>query len=160
METRPFALATLLLLLPLPAPAQAPYQPPPADAPRRSQDAEDPTDRIGRGLGMLFQDLWNDVGPDLNRLGEDMSGALSRMAPVLKDLAVLVDDLGNYETPRRLENGDIVIRRKPGAPPPPPIGENLRDFPDPDAPGADQSPDQSPDGPSVPRDPDAPEIEL
>ena len=87
-------------------------------------------------------------------------GALSRMAPVLKDLAVLVDDLGNYETPRRLENGDIVIRRKPGAPSPPPIGENLRDFPDPDAPGADQSPDQSPDGPSVPRDPDAPEIEL
>ena len=150
MDTRHIALAALLLA-PLPAQAQTPYEPPMADEPRQQQD-EDPADLIGRGMGMLFDKLWSEAGPDLNRLGEDMSGTLSRLAPVLKDLAVLVDDLGNYEKPQRLENGDIVIPRKPGAPPPPPIGENLRSFTDPGDTPRDQ--------PSVPRDPEAPEIEL
>lgn len=129
--------------------AQQDYTPPMADDPP-PEDA-DGLDLIERGMGMLFQNLWDDIGPDLNNLGDDMSGALSRMAPVLKDLSVLVDDLGNYQVPERLENGDIVIRRKPGAPPPPPVGDSLREF---------TAPDQDDASPSVPLDPDAPEIEL
>lgn len=127
------------------------WQPPMQDGPQaESAPEEDGTDLIGRGVGILMENFLRDVGPELGQLGQDMSGALSDMAPVLKDLSVLVDDLRNYEPPERLENGDIVIRRRADAPPPPPIGDNLRDF---------TAPEDHP-APSVPRDPDAPEIDL
>lgn len=100
---------------------------------------------VERGLGIIAENLWSDLGPDLGRLGQGMGGALADLAPVLEDLAVLVDDLGNYEAPERLENGDVLIRRKGGAPPPPPIGES-------------QPGDR--DAPLVPVDPDQPEIPL
>lgn len=109
---------------------------------------EDGLGLVERGLGIIAENLWSELGPDLNRLGRDMGGALSDLAPVLEDLAVLVDDLGNYEVPERLANGDVLIRRKPGAPPPPPIGESLR--PD----------DSAPVAPDIPIDPDQPEIPL
>lgn len=147
---RPVLLAILLAapsFVAAPALAQQGYEPPLAD------EAPGPDDNglslIERGIGILMQNFWDDVGPDLNRLGEDMSQALSRMSPVLEDLSALVDDLGNYQPPQRLENGDIVIRRKPGAPPPPPIGDGLRDF---------SAPREAP--APLPLDPYAPEIEL
>ena len=165
MNSRTLALSTLLIApfcAAQPVLAQEGYTPPLADetpgerAPDEGADgATDGLGMIERGMGRLFQDFWTDVEPGLNRLGNDMSGALSRMGPVLKDLSVLVDDLGNYQAPQRLENGDILIARKPGAPPPPPIGDNLQDLTDPDQ---DESAPDSP--PAVPRDPDAPEIEL
>ncbi len=104
---------------------------------------------VERGIGIIAENLWSELGPDLNRLGENMGGALADLAPVLQDLAVLVDDLGNYEAPERLENGDVLIRRKAGAPPPPPIGE-LQGVPG----------DPAPALPDVPIDPDQPEIPL
>lgn len=151
MSVRSLALVFLLTLtVPagLPALAQDGYEPPLADT--APQDEADGLGLIERGIGMIMQNLWDDLGPDLNRLGGDMSAALSRMAPVLEDLSVLVDDLANYQAPERQENGDIIIRRKPGAPPPPPIGDNLRDFSSP--------PDDT--APVVPRNPYAPEVEL
>lgn len=128
-----------------------PWEPPLQNESPPSAD-DDGTALIGRGLGMLMENFMRDVGPELGQIGEDMSGALSGMAPVLKDLAVLVDDLGNYEAPERLKNGDVIIRRKADAPPPPPLGDGLGQF---GAPGP--SPEQEP---SVPIDPYAPEIEL
>lgn len=125
-----------LLCLPLPLAAQESLPAP-----------EDGPDMIERGIGSLFQDLMRDLGPHLGQIGDGMSGALSDLAPLLQDLAVLVDDLGNYQMPQRLENGDIVIRRNEGAPPPPPIGESLR--------GPD-SPEQA--GPPI--DPNQPQISL
>ncbi|SNT72616.1 hypothetical protein [Paracoccus seriniphilus] len=109
---------------------------------------DDRNDPIGRALEGFMRNFIEDISPDLNRLGEDMSGGLSRMAPVLEDLSVLVDDLENYQMPQRLENGDIIIRRRPGAPPPPPLGDSLQDMVPPEAP------------PTVPINPDAPEIAL
>lgn len=100
---------------------------------------------VERGLGIIAENLWNDFGPDLERLGQDMGSALADLAPMLRELSILVDDLGNYQAPQRLENGDVLIRRKPGAPPPPPLGESL--------PGDDPTP-------QVPVDPDQPEIPL
>lgn len=128
----------------------APQWQPPAAGDPAPEDQTDGVDLIGRGMGLLMENLLRDVGPDLERLGNDMSGALDRMAPVLKDLSVLVDDLGNYQAPQRLENGDIVIRRKPGAPPPPPLGDSLRDLTTPEAQPS----------PELPADPVSPEIEL
>lgn len=141
-------LSALILTLSAPLiPAQG-WSPPPADEPMPDRpdrmDQDDPADLIGRGIGILLDNFMREVQPDLNRLGEDMSGALSNLGPVLGDLTALIDDLRNYQAPERLKNGDIIIRRRADAPPPPP----LRLPPDQDQP------------PSVPRNPDAPEFEL
>ena len=127
----------ILALLAMPAPALA------------QSEAEDGLGLIERGLGIIAESLRNEFGPDLDRLAQEMGGALSEMAPMLRDLAVLVDDLGHYEMPERLENGDVLIRRKADAPPPPPLGE---------LPGHDNAP--PPASPDIPVDPDQPEIQL
>lgn len=127
----------LLILVLLAMPGAAPAQ----------TETEDGLGLVERGLGIIAENLWSELGPDLNRLGQDMGGALAGLPPLLKDLAALVDDLGNYEPPERLENGDILIRRKAEAPPPPPLGES------PQGPG-------DPALPQVPVDPDQPEIPL
>jgi putative sigma-54 modulation protein len=41
---------------------------------------------------------------------EDMYAAIDK-------LMAMVDDITNYQAPEMLENGDIIIRRKPDAPP-------------------------------------------
>ena len=38
------------------------------------------------------------------------------IAPTMEKLMALVDDMTNYEMPVMLDNGDILIRRKPDAP--------------------------------------------
>ena len=69
--------------------------------------------------------------------------------PAMEELSRLMDDIGNYEMPpERLPNGDILIRRKADAPPPPPLG---------DLPG--QQPRMEPD-PASPLTPDRNQIEL
>ena len=113
-----------------------------------TEDGND--DPIERGTGSLLENLLRDLGPELDQLGQDMSGAFENLGPMLKDLRMQIDDLRNYQAPERLENGDIIIRRKADAPPPPPLGENE---PDSDLPDTDPAP-------GMPVDPDAPEFEL
>ncbi len=48
-----------------------------------------------------------------------MGRALNEMRPMAEQLLKLIDDIGNYEAPVVLENGDILIRRK--LPPPRPL---------------------------------------
>ena len=138
---------TVTALLAQPLSAQD-TQPPPQD---------DGLSLIQRGIEMLMQNFMREIGPDLDRIGRDMADSLSRFAPALDDLSVLIDDIGNYTAPERLENGDIIIRRKPGAPPPPPIGQDLRDLARPpvETP-ADPDDDKAP----HPPDPLQPEIAL
>ena len=109
-------------------------------------DTQEGLGLIERGLGIIGRNLWDELGPQLDRLGQDMGGALGDLAPVLEDLAVLVDDLANYDRPQRLENGDILIRRRADAPPAPPLD--------------DLAPRQETPAPAVPVDPDQPEISL
>ena len=115
------------------------------------QQAEDGTSWAEQGLMLLMDNLFDSVGPEMDQVGEGMSGIVARLAPALQDLAVLVDDIRNYQAPERLENGDILIRRNPDAPPPPPIGQNLRDLTRPPS-DADPAP--------LPPVTDAPGIEL
>ncbi|AUH34150.1 hypothetical protein [Paracoccus tegillarcae] len=133
------------------------YEPPMADQPDAGAEGsvDEGAGLIGRGMDMLFRNLMNEMAPEIEGMSQDLAGALSMMGPALSDLSVLVDDIANYQTPERLENGDIVIRRKPGAPPPPAIGEGLRDLGR-NAPGSDTDPDEA--GPPV--DPSQPQIEL
>lgn len=128
------------------------YTPPLADEPAPGAapelgDAENGASLIERGMGMLFEDLMTNIAPELDGISNDLAGALNQLGPAVSDLSVLVDDISNYQTPERLENGDIIIRRKADAPPPPAIGEGLRG-----------SPGAKPSGPPV--DPYQPEVEL
>lgn len=128
---RSLALAALLAAATsLPASAQ----------PANETETEEGLGLIERGIGMLFRNLMSEAGPQLDLMTRDLSGALNQLAPALQDLAVLVDDIRNYHPPERLENGDVLIRRRAEAPPAPPIGEGLRGLTTPDRPAPDPSP--------------------
>jgi hypothetical protein len=96
----------LTLVLALAAPAARAEDPAPAD---------DGFDLMEEGAKLLFEGIMREMAPRL----DDMARTLQEAEPVLRSLLALVDDLGNYQAPERLPNGDILIRRKPGAPPPP-----------------------------------------
>lgn len=90
--------------------------------------AED-QDELGEGLGLLGEG----AQLILEGLMEEMRPILDEARPYFEDevlpfldrMGELMDDLGSYELPERLPNGDIIIRRSPDAPPfEPEIGEN------------------------------------
>lgn len=55
---------------------------------------------------------------ELGELAQEFMLELTdRMAPMAERLRDMVDDLDAYEAPEMLPNGDIIIRRKPNAPP-------------------------------------------
>ena len=58
----------------------------------------------------------------LSLLGEGarlmLRGLQSELAPMLEALGAAIDDVNAYELPEVLDNGDILIRRKPNATPP------------------------------------------
>lgn len=106
-----------------------------APSPLRAQDTQ--TDRedgfslMERGLRLLFEGLIEDMEPAL----DEMAKAMQELEPMVRQLAELIGDVQYYDPPERLDNGDIIIRRKLGAPPPP-------ELPAPDAnPPVDQTPE-------------------
>ncbi|MEL7212938.1 MAG: hypothetical protein AAGK92_09775 [Pseudomonadota bacterium] len=86
----------------------------------QESDVEEGFSLMERGAQMLFEGLMQEMQPRLDQL-EDMTRELepkfrdlmSKMGPALADLAEMVDDFSNYEAPEMLDNGDIIIRRKP-----------------------------------------------
>ena len=93
-------------------------------APLAAQTADDRAegfDLMQRGAMLLLRGLIDEIQPPL----DDMAQALAALEPRLRELLALVDDIGNYDAPERLANGDILIRRKtgPDIPPPPPVPE-------------------------------------
>ncbi|MEX2520891.1 MAG: AAA+ family ATPase [Paracoccaceae bacterium] len=74
-----------------------------------------PNDESLRALGDYAQEM--------------MRGLAEHAAPMVEQLRTLIDDLGAYQGPERLPNGDIIIRRKPDAKPLPPSPEELDDEP-------------------------------
>ncbi|MFB2593843.1 hypothetical protein ACEYYB_03250 [Paracoccus sp. p4-l81] len=79
----------------------------------------EPPGLIDRLIGGLFDQMLSDAAPHLDNITRDMGLLADAMAPTFDRLGVLIDDIGNYQAPERLANGDILIRRKPGAPPAP-----------------------------------------
>lgn len=88
-----------------------------------AQEAPEEEGFLEQGVRRLFEGLMQDIAPELDQLQSDLDRAAEELGPVLRDLVGLIDDLRNYEAPRRLPNGDILIPRKPDAPLPP----DLRD---------------------------------
>lgn len=100
----------LCLILSTPLAAQEAEAP----APGAGEDgAEDGFSLMEEGAKLLFRGLMSEMEPALDEMGK----ALSEMEPALKELMALVDDIRNYDAPRVLENGDILIPRRPDAPP-------------------------------------------
>jgi hypothetical protein len=111
-------------------------------APVAAQEAA-PEDDFGKslieqGAKMLLRGLMSEAEPMLDEMGRslrEMEPALREMGPKLKVLFDLMGDAANYEVPERMPNGDILIRRKMGAPPAP----ALPGPPEPDANRLDQN---------------------
>ena len=74
---------------------------------------DDGVSLMEEGARLLFRGLMSEMEPAIS----GMSEALQEMEPAIKELVALIDDFRNYEAPRILENGDILIPRRPGAPP-------------------------------------------
>lgn len=94
--------AMLALALALPAAAQ-----------------DEPPGLMERGAEMVLRGLLDEVEPaldEMERAFRELEPQLRAMEPALRDLVALIEDMGNYEAPIRLPNGDILIRRKPEAP--------------------------------------------
>ncbi|WP_417720955.1 hypothetical protein [Salipiger sp.] len=90
--------------------------------PALAQDAEQ--DRgmslMERGAELFFRGLMDELDPALKELegmAREMQPALrsfaEEMGPALRDLMGQVEDWSVYEAPEMLDNGDIIIRRKP-----------------------------------------------
>lgn len=118
-----------LCLAGLPATAQE-SPAPPSDVDEGLSLLEQGARSILRGLMTEMQPTLDemqrqlgDIGPALRDLSEGMDETLARMRPMAEDLLRLMDNIGNYQAPEILPNGDIIIRRKPDVPKPPAAGE-------------------------------------
>lgn len=91
-----------------------------------SAEVEEGFSLMEEGAKLLLKGLMAEMEPALDEMGQALSEiepALKDLQPKMLELLALVDDLTNYQAPERLENGDILIRRKPGAPPAPPLSQ-------------------------------------
>ncbi len=61
----------------------------------------------------MMRELMQEIGPEMDEL-------MVEIVPHLQDLSERIGGLMHYEMPQMLPNGDIIIRRKPDAPPLPP----------------------------------------
>jgi hypothetical protein len=95
--------AFALTLLALPATAQ--------QAP-----AEQDTSLWDWGMSFLGETVPQELEPALGDMKALIDQLGPAIAPTMQKLMALVDDMTNYEMPVMLENGDILIRRKPDAP--------------------------------------------
>lgn len=85
-----------------------------AALPASAQTAEGEQSLWDWGMS-LFGDAVTEELPlaDMKALIDQFGPAI---APTMEKLMALVDDMTNYEMPVMLDNGDILIRRKPDAP--------------------------------------------
>lgn len=105
-------LTILLLVLALQAPV-------PAVAQSEPDGKAEGLSLMERGMKLLFDELMKDMEPALGEMAE----AMKELEPMARELARMIGDVRNYDAPEQLPNGDIIIRRKPGAPPPPRLPE-------------------------------------
>lgn len=96
----------------------------------RAQEAEENSEidegmsLLQQGAQLMLRGLMSEAQPQLDEMqrnlqgfGDKMGEAMAAAEPYLAGLIMLMDDIGNYQPPERLPNGDILLRRKPDAPP-------------------------------------------
>lgn len=107
---RPLLTVTLCAFLATSAVAQDDPAPPEGESGK-----DDGFSLMEEGARLLLRGLMAEMEPAIDGMGK----ALEELEPAMKDLLALIDDIRNYEAPRMLENGDILIPRRKGMPPPP-----------------------------------------
>ncbi len=140
------------------------WQMPKQDAPPPDSQQTQPRDRFtlpptapdrdDSPIDRLMSDMFRRLQPHLEGIGDELASTMNEFAPAFDELGRMMDDIGNYERPERLPNGDIIIRRRADAPPPPPMDELQRFLPrkrDPDAPPAEPRPTVPQPTPGVPQ---------
>jgi len=92
-------------------------------APAAAQEEDGPS-LMERGMQLFFEGLSQEMEPAFNefrdlaeQFGPALGDFMQEMGPALGDLMERIDDWSLYELPEILPNGDIIIRRKPDAPP-------------------------------------------
>lgn len=83
--------------------------------PLAAQDSDGPS-MMERGAQTFLEGLLQEMEPAL----EGMRGFMNEMGPAMADLLAEIQDWSVYEPPEVLDNGDIIIRRKPDPVPEPP----------------------------------------
>lgn len=93
-------------------------------------DVDEGLSLLDQGARLLFRGLLSEMEPALDemrglaeQMGPQMEAFARQMGPAMAELLRQIDDLTNYDAPVMLPNGDIIIRRKPGAPQFEPKGE-------------------------------------
>lgn len=120
--TRALIIAALVASLSGPAVAQD-------TAPEGEMD--EGLDLMEEGARLLLRGLLSEMDPALEELrgfaeemGPKMRLFAEEMGPAFAELMAQVDDFSHYAAPEFLPNGDIIIRRRPGAPPFVPEGQS------------------------------------
>ncbi|MBY6048097.1 hypothetical protein [Vannielia litorea] len=71
---------------------------------------------VEEGMMLFFRGLAEEMEPALKDMARDMEPALRDLAetlgPQMAALAEMIGEFDDYHPPERLENGDIIIRRK------------------------------------------------
>lgn len=83
--------------------------------PSVAQEQDDGPSLMERGAQQFLEGLLREMEPALNGMRDFME----QMGPAMVELLDEVKDWSRYEPPEVLENGDIIIRRKPDALPEP-----------------------------------------
>lgn len=94
--------------------------------PALAEEEEGGFSLMERGAQMLMEGLLREMEPaldDLQGMAQDFGPALqsfaAQMGPALRDLLDEIEDWSVYAPPEILDNGDIIIRRKPDPAPAP-----------------------------------------
>ncbi|NHB77105.1 hypothetical protein [Rhodobacter calidifons] len=103
-------LALALCLVAAPAFAEEPPV-----APRATDEGfslmEEGMKLVLRGMMSEMQPALDEMGKALEEAGPALQGLGAELGPKLRQLIALIDDIGNYDAPVMLPNGDILIRR-------------------------------------------------
>ena len=104
-------------------------------APAFAEDAaplpeDDGFSLMEEGMKLVMRGMLAEMEPTLDQMDEALSKlepSLQELGPKLLSLMSMIDDVGNYDFPVMLPNGDILIRRNvplvPADPKPGPNGE-------------------------------------
>lgn len=65
----------------------------------------------------LIDEMKPEIENFMDEIGPELEGLFSELIPRLQELTDQLGGLSQYEMPEVLPNGDIIIRRKPSAPP-------------------------------------------
>lgn len=77
-----------------------------------AQDQDDGSQMMERGAREFLEGLLREMQP----AWDNMQAFLDEMGPAMIDLLDEIKDWSVYEPPEMLDNGDIIIRRKPDVP--------------------------------------------